>query len=249
MRRITTETTDHQTLEIWGTAQEVEFRVAGAIQAWWHRERFLTGLAWDNIAAGCLLRPAGPPQRLLMLGLGGGTSLRTLRFLIPNLQITAVELDGGMIRLARKFMELDALNATVHSGDAYAFLLANKLTYDVIVDDVYGSTLLDVIRPTVYTDALAKALNRSLAPGGLFVANLITGAGHRKMQSAFRRFFQATFPVVRSITTPLSLNETLVGGTDVCPPALLQPYRHLWPTRQDRRYWSDLRCRRIQRGR
>lgn len=243
MKRITTETTSFQKLEVWGRPEEVEFRVAGAIHAWWHRERYFTGLAWDAITGAVLLRKAGPPRRLLMLGLGGGTALRQLQFLAPKTQITAVEIDPGMISLARKFMHLDALGISVVEGDAYAWLRHNRQKFDAIVDDVYGSGALDVHRPTVYTPELSAALLRSLAPGGVFVANLVTGPGHRKMQSAFRRFFRETFPVVRSVAAPHSLNESLAGAAELCPPSLLAPYQHFWPHRRDRSYWQMLKCR------
>ncbi|MBP7948038.1 MAG: fused MFS/spermidine synthase [Verrucomicrobiales bacterium] len=245
MKRLTTEVTPCQRIEVWGSAQEVEFRVAGAIHAWWHRERFLTGLAWDAICAAVLLRAAGPPRSLLMLGLGGGTALRQLRFLVPDLRVTAVELDPGMISLAAKFMHLDDLDIEIVEGDAYDWLLKNRKPFDAIVDDVYGSGVHDVHRPTVYTPQLADALRRSLASGGVFVANLVTGPGHRTMQSAFRRFFRSTFPCVRSVAAPHSLNESLAGGDALSPPSVLHPYHHLWSHRRDRTLWQQLRCRRI----
>ncbi len=245
MRRITTEQTDFQRIEVWGSDQEIEFRVAGAIHATWHKERFLTGMAWDAITAGVLLREAGPPKSLLMLGLGGGTALRQLKHLIPNLEITALELDGRMISLARKFMYLDDLGVNIVHGDAYAWLKQNRHRFDAIVDDVYGSGALDVSRPTVYTPELSTALQRSLTPGGVFAANLVTGAGHRKMQGAFRKFFTWTFPVVRSIAPHLSLNETLAGGQTLAGPARLRPYEYLWPHRRDQGLWKHLKCRRL----
>jgi predicted membrane-bound spermidine synthase len=245
MRRIATHKTDFQTIEVWGDADEVEFRVAGATHAWWHRQRYLTGLAWDNILAASLLRPAGPPQSLLMLGLGGGTSIRSLRFLIPKLEVIAVELDKGMIKLAEDYMDLASLKIRVIQADAYEVLAQSRRQFDVVVDDVYASGPADVKRPTVYTPELSNALRRCLAPASLFVANLVTGAGHRVMQGSFRRFFKDTFPIVRSISTPMSMNEALVGGQDVLAPSCLQPYQYLWPQRQDQRYWKELRCRRL----
>ena len=245
MKRITTETTDFQRLEVWGSQDEVEFRVAGAIHATWHRTRFLTGMAWDAITAGVMLRAGDLPKRLLMLGLGGGTALRQLRHFMPKLEITALELDKGMISLAKKFMHLDALKVKVIHGDAYAWLLQNEAKFDAIVDDVYGSGELDVARPTVYTEELAAALQRSLAPGGVFAANLVTGPGHRKMQGAFRNFFKETFPIVRSIAPPNSLNETLVGGESLAAPSQLKPYEYLWPHRRDQTFWKQLKCRRL----
>jgi hypothetical protein len=78
LRHLETRRTAHQSVAVWGDEREVEFRVTGAIHAWWGRDQFLTGLAWDAIAAGILSHPSGIPRSLLMLGLGGGTSLRTL---------------------------------------------------------------------------------------------------------------------------------------------------------------------------
>lgn len=245
MRRITTEATDFQRIEVWGSVEEIEFRVAGAIHATWHRHRFLTGMAWDAITAGTLLRAAGPPQTLLMMGLGGGTALRQLRHLLPNLKITALELDQGMISLARKFMHLDELQIEVIPGDAYAWLLRNQRRFDAVVDDVYGSGKLDVSRPTLYTPELARALQKSLAPDGVFAANLLNGPGHRKMQSAFRRFFRGTFPIVRQVTPRHSWNETIVGSSSLAPPAQLRPYEYLWPHSKDQSLWQELRCRRL----
>ncbi|RYD60152.1 MAG: hypothetical protein EOP83_20100, partial [Verrucomicrobiaceae bacterium] len=56
--------TAYQQVQIWKSERQCEFRVAGAIHAWWHERRFLTGLAWDNIAAAALLRPGGPPRSI-----------------------------------------------------------------------------------------------------------------------------------------------------------------------------------------
>lgn len=245
MKRITTAQTDFQRIEVWGSDDEVEFHVAGAIHATWHRQRFLTGMAWDAICAASLLNETGLPKNLLMLGLGGGTAVRQLKRLIPNLAVTAVELDSKMISLARKFMHLDKLGIDIHAGDAYTWLKQNKQEFDVIVDDVYGSGELDVMRPTAYTGEMAVALKRSLTPDGIFVANLVTGTGHRKMQGIFRNFFRANFPVVRSIAPPDSLNESLVGGKHLAPPSLLKPYEYIWLHRKDQDLWKRLKCRMI----
>ncbi len=245
MKKLRAVATDFQQIEVWGSAREVEFRVTGAIHAWWHRQHFLTGMAWDTITAAVLLSASRPPKTMLMLGLGGGTAIRQLRHLLPQLQVTALEHDGGMIALAREWMHLDALDVEVIPGDAYAWLRQNRRRFDVVVDDVYGSGTLDVARPTVYTPELAAALQRALKPQGAFVANLVTGPGHRKMQGAYRKFFTATFPVVRSLVPPDSLNEALVGGRAVLPPSALQGYTDRF-TGPDRTFWQGIKSRRLR---
>lgn len=251
MHRLATVQTGLQTIDVWadgpaGRAREVEFRVAGAVHAWWHRERFLTGLAWDNLCAACLLRPGGPPVSVLMLGLAGGTSLRALKRLVPGVRLTAVDYDAGIVELARAHMDLDRLGADIHQGDAYEYVRRHRgRRFDVVVDDVYQALDHDVARPGAWSSETAAALRRLVAPGGLMVVNLVTGSGHRAMQSAFRRQFKDLWPVVRSVTTPAGLNEALVGGEEVLSRGGLSAWRPVWPSGQDRRLWDRLRVRRL----
>ena len=113
MRRTQTVHTRHQSLEIWQSEWATEFRVAGAVHASYHRRRFLTGLAWDMIAAGALLGANDPPRSVLMLGLAGGTAFRVLRHLLPDCRLTAIDIDPEIIGLARTHMALDALGIEV----------------------------------------------------------------------------------------------------------------------------------------
>ncbi|MFN0126378.1 MAG: spermidine synthase [Verrucomicrobiales bacterium] len=251
MRRLTTVHTGLQKIDVWGDgapseARQVEFRVAGAAHAWWHRDRYLTGLAWDNICAACLLRPAGPPHSVLMLGLAGGTSLRALRHLVPNIRVTAVDYDPGIIQLARRYMDLDSLRATIHPGDAYAFVRTYRgPPFDVVVDDVYQALDHDVARPGAWSDDLSQCLRRLVAPGGLLVVNLVTGFGHRALQSDFRRMLRRQWPEVRSVTTPRGMNEALTAGERVLGGRALGRWRNHWALEQDRAHWDRLRVRRL----
>jgi len=251
MRRLITTHTGLQKIDVWvagpdGAPREVEFRVAGATHAWWHKSRFLTGLAWDNLCAACLLRPHGPPSSVLMLGLAGGTSLRALRRVVPGVRLTAVDYDECLVALAREHMGLDAIEMTVHFGDAYDFVRRYRgPAFDVVVDDVYQALDDDVARPGAWSGETLAGLRRLVAPGGLLVVNLVTGTGHRAMQSDFRRVFRREFPVVRSVTTPDGLNEALVGGEAVLGRRGLTGWRTGWDSRQDREYWDRLRVRRL----
>jgi spermidine synthase len=244
MRHIVTRQTPYQSIDVWGDRHEIEFRVTGAVHAWWARDHFLTGLAWDNIAAGVLSHP-GQPRSLLMLGLGGGTSLRTLRHLLPELEIIAVEIDADMISLAREYMGLDEIGAKVITDDAYAWLRKNRRKFDVIFDDVYGVAAGDVIRPGLYTPELLAALQRSMAKDAVFAANLVVGKGHRRMQTEFRRFFREHFQEVRSITTEASLNECLVGGNALKRWSEIRSRCTDFPDNTDYSFWRRLRSRRM----
>jgi len=245
LRREETVETEFQSFEVWKSGEQVEFRVAGAVHAWWHRRRFLTGLAWDNLAAGCLLRRGGPPRSVLMLGLAGGTSLRVLRHLLPECRFTAVEIDAGIVELARREMALDEIGIELVIGDAYQWLRRNRRMFDVVVDDVYLAGKDDVFRPLAWEQEHLVMLGRAVAAGGLLMANLVTGEGHRSMQSRVRRMFLGNFPVVRSVTTPASLNETLVGGDEVATGGALKGWETRFANAKDRGYWRRLRVRKL----
>jgi len=245
MRRTQTVHTRHQSLEIWQSQWATEFRVAGAVHASFHRRRFLTGLAWDLIAAGALLGAKDQPRSVLMLGLAGGTAFRVLRHLVPDCRLTAIDIDPEIIGLAREHMDLEALGIEVVIGDAYPWLAANQRTFDVVIDDIYLAGKTDVFRPRAWDPALLEQLRRAVAPGGVLAVNLVTGAGHRAMQSLTRRVLCDAFPVVRSLTSAAAMNEVLVAGAAVATRRRLAPYADAFADWRDRDYWQRLEVRRI----
>jgi spermidine synthase len=246
MRRHSTVETDYQRIEVWKAEASCEFRVSGAVHAWWHRNRYLTGLAWDNLAAACLLRPAGPPESVLMLGLAGGTALRILRQLLPKCRFTAVDIDRKVVDVAREHMHLDEIGMKVHFADAYQWAAGRKERYDVIIDDCYLAGEEDVFRPEKKPARGIDALTELLAPDGLFLTNLVTGAGHRRIQSRTRVAFKRAFKEVRSVTTPDSHNETLVGGTKVLTGNRLREWEGNFRKKKDLELWRRLQVRAVQ---
>jgi spermidine synthase len=245
MRRTEIVHTRFQSLEIWKSDLATEFRVAGAIHASFHQRRYLTGLAWDLIAAAALLRKDGPPRSVLMLGLAGGTAYRVLRHLLPDCELTAIDIDPEIVGLARKHMELDRLNIEVHTADAYPWLEENKRRFDVVFDDIYLAGKTDVFRPRAWSPELLVHLRRAMAPGGLLAVNLVTGTGHRTMQSLTRKILGGAFPVVRSLRTAEGMNEVLVAGDAVATRPRLVPYNEVFPDWRDRMYWDRVEVRRI----
>jgi len=245
MKRVQRVRTKWQEIEIWKSAEACEFRAEGAVHAWFHRKRFLTGLAWDLIAAGCLLRPEGPPRSVLMLGVAGGTSLRTLRHLLPDAQLTGVEIDSELLALARQHMNLDACRAEIIEADAWTWLLQNKRKFDVVIDDLYLAGEDDVFRPHTWDTTRHDLLMRAVAPGGHLAINLVTGPGHRAIQSHTRRMLRQNHPAVRSITTPGGMNEMLVAGGHVDSLRRLRAFQTAFHTSLDRHYWSLLSIRNL----
>ena len=246
MRRFRDFQTRFQKISVWKSNLATEFRVAGATHASFHQKRFLTGLAWDLIAAGALLRSGGEPKNILMLGVAGGTALRTLRYLLPETFLTGIDLDSELIELARAEMSLSETGAEIIIADAYDWLRENKRTFDVIIDDLYLAGEDDVFRSdNCDSDWLSEAA-RSLSPGGILVLNLVIGPGHRAKQSEVRKNLRARFPVVRSLRTEESMNEVLVVGESVASASHLNSYLGSFNDWRDRMFWKRIKVRKLQ---
>ena len=237
--------TRFQRIAVWKSPLATEFRVAGAIHASYHQKRFLTGLAWDLLAAAPILRPSGKPASILMLGVAGGTALRTLRHLLPEVSLTGIDLDAELIDLAEKEMHLAETGAEIVIADAYAWMKKNKRRFDVILDDLYLAGDEDVFRAEACDADWLGHLKRSLAPGGLLALNLVTGPGHRAKQSATRKNLAARFPRVRALTTEESLNEILVAGDDVAPGSRLEAHTASFADWRDRMFWCRIKVRKL----
>lgn len=238
--------TRFQRIAVWKSALATEFRVAGAIHASYHQKRFLTGLAWDPLAAAALLFPAGKPATILMLGVAGGTALRTLHHLLPEASLTGIDLDTELIALAEKEMRLGETGAEIVIADAYVWMKKNKRRFDVILDDLYLAGDEDVFRADTCDGDWLGLLKRSLAPGGILALNLVTGPGHRAKQSATRKNIAARFPRVRSLSTEESLNEILVAGDDVAPGSRLDAHTASFADWRDRMFWRRIKARKLK---
>jgi spermidine synthase len=228
--------------------ERVDLEVEGATFATWHPRHAFTGYSWDALAAAALLRPGGPPASVLLLGLGGGTVTRQLRALLPGVRLVGVEIDAGVIELARRYMALDEQQVEVHIEDAYAFLARTTERFDVVLDDLFLTGPNDVVRSRVPQGETLALLREKVAPGGLFVANLITDAGeHKSVRQASRQAFSGSFAVSRVVTPPRGLNEILVGGDDVLPRSALAPWAGRLADPYDRARWAELDVRLLKR--
>lgn len=246
MRRIGHFQTRFQTISLWKSDLATEFRCTGAIHAWFNKKRFLTGLAWDLISAAALLRPDGKPKSILMLGVAGGTALRTLRHLLPDASLTGIDLDSELIDLARREMALDDTKAEIIIADAYAWMKANKRKFDVIIDDLYLAGDEDVFRAETCDQAWLDLVRRSLAPDGILALNLVIGPGHRAKQIATRADLAKYFPTIRSLRTPDSMNEVLVAGENVASAAQLAEFESAFADPRDRKFWSKIKLRKLK---
>jgi spermidine synthase len=96
-----------------------------------------TGFYYDDFALGPRLVPA---KRALVLGMGAGESIRSMRVTAPAIEIDAVEIDPRVVEAASLWFDLDVASdprLRVHVMDARRFLARDQGTYDLVQLDVY----------------------------------------------------------------------------------------------------------------
>jgi spermidine synthase len=244
VKRLETVVNDYNDVDVWENAEGgIDFDVIGATHATWHPTRLLTGHAWDALTGAALLHPETPAS-VLMLGLGGGTVLRQLRHFLPDTRLTAVEIDGDMIRLARTYMALDSLQVDVIHKDAFEFLARDTQPFDVVIDDLYRCGDQDVERPQEITESYIDTLCRHLSPQGTLVMNFVVAKGHRNIQQQGRQGFQNRFTSYGAVKPPLSHNEAQVGTfhpNGLRDISSLRRTQSLLSEPSDRKQWKELR--------
>ena len=226
--------------------RRIDFDVEGATFATWHPQHRLTGYSWDAITAGCLLHP-GHPDTILLLGLAGGTVVRQLRALSTEARVTAVEIDPALVELGRRYMELDAMEMEVVIDDAYAYLARTRRRFDVIADDIYRTGPEDVERPDRPIADVIDRLKNRLAPGGIALANFVTGDRHQALYERARRAFRERFSAVTVVWPPRGYNAILVGGDALRAPAWVRANGERFTDPEDRRLWRSLKARTLRR--
>ncbi len=111
-----------------------------------------------------------PVQRILMLGMGGGSMARQLNTLLPNASIHIVELRQAVIDIAYDYFELPDLPEieAIHE-DALLFVQNALSRYDVIIVDVFDEKGI----PKPFTQPpFQRDLRKNLSKKGLILFNL-----------------------------------------------------------------------------
>jgi len=122
------------------------------------------------LMASLLLNPE--PQRILIVGLGGGTMSNTLAELYPQSEIDNIEIDPAVITVARDyfgFLESDRIKT--YEQDARIFIkraLLKKQAYDWIILDAFNG---DYIPAHLMTKEFLQEAKALLTEDGILSSN------------------------------------------------------------------------------
>ena len=150
------------------------------------------------------------PQRILIIGLGGGTMSNTLHSLLPKSKIDNVEIDQSVINVAVKyfgFLENDQIKT--YSQDGRVFIkraLLKKKTYDWIILDAFNG---DYIPEHLMTKEFLLEVQSLLTPEGIVTANTFSSSELYRYESAT---YKAVFGDFYQVSNESNNNRVILAG-------------------------------------
>ena len=123
--------------------------------------------------AALLLNPE--PERVLIVGLGGGSLVKFILHHFPNCQIDVVEYRQDVLKVAYDYFQLPENDSrvNVHIGDGYLFVqkcfCEGAAPYDMVLVDAYDHTGMST---SVGIQAFFDACASLLTPDGVMSINL-----------------------------------------------------------------------------
>ena len=117
------------------------------------------------------------PKNILIIGLGGGSLPMAFSKILPESNVTSVEIDPAVVKLAKKYFdyqESEKIKTVVKDGRVFIKrAIKNKQQFDWIILDAFNGDYIPEHLLTVEFLAEAKTL---LSKGGLLSANTFTGS-------------------------------------------------------------------------
>jgi len=171
----------------------------------------LTGDYWDEMlvlpfAAG---GPGRVPRSIAILGNAAGTTARAYGRFFPQTRIDAVDIDGELTDIGRRYFDLRAPRLHTHAADARPFLRRSRQRYDVIVVDAYRQPYIPFYLTTREFFELA---HDRLAPGGVVLINV----GHPRRSDRLEQVLSATLRTAfrTVLRDPVKPTNTVLLATD-----------------------------------
>jgi spermidine synthase len=138
------------------------------------------------------------PERVLIVGLGGGSMVHFLKHYDPNVKVDVVEIDPAVISIADQYFDVrSGGNVTILHRDAFDYLRATETKYDVIYMDAFLKPKNDTdatgVPLQLKTVAFYRDLQKRLTEGGVAAFNLNPHPGLEEDLATLREAFAQAY--------------------------------------------------------
>ena len=128
-----------------------------------------------------------------MLGVGGGASLNQLRFLLPNVELTGVDIDAMHLGIAKDYFGVSHPRKRLVCQDALAFVDQNQARFNVVIDDLYFDAPGDPVHPAINESGWTERTLSLLLADDLLIKNHLDAPSARRWLNMHRPLIKRTF--------------------------------------------------------
>jgi spermidine synthase len=164
-----------------------------AIQSEYKPWSYLTGRYWDDFLVLPFAAERGVPRRIAILGDAAGTAARAYGHYFPRTRVDAVELDGELSAIGKRYFDLRGPHLHLYAADARPWLEQSRARYDAIFLDAYRQPYIPFYLVTREFFSLVRA---HLRPGGVVIINVGHLPGSQALEQAVTATLRSVFPDV-----------------------------------------------------
>lgn len=174
---------DGTTYEVRRAGNSIRLYTDRVFHSQWNASRPLMKSVWDCLTLPGFFLPAGKPNRVLLLGVGGGAAIRQLQMFFSPKEIVGIELDPVHIEVANTWFGVDVPEVSLVESDAVAWLEAyDGPQFDMVIEDLWGDIDGEAGRAVDLDREWAEQILRVTGPGGIIVVNY---EGRSQLQDSF----------------------------------------------------------------
>lgn len=195
-----------------GGRRYLTFNESLAIQSVFDPQTPVTGYYYDYFSLLPQLRPgSGPVHHGAIIGLAAGSAVGPYRMGAAGraVELTGVELDPAVTKMARADFGLDPNAVRIVNGDGRMFLKTTEERFDGIVLDAYTNRHVAVDLATREFFSLAKS---RLTPGGALAMNIIEYVPDDPLYRSLLDTLESVFADVQVVTIQGGLNRIVFAS-------------------------------------
>lgn len=125
------------------------------------------------------------PERILILGLGGGTLVQSYAALFPEAEITIIEIDSAVVKVAEEYFDFrETPRIQVETVDGRVYVKRAGLRgeqFDLVILDAFNG---EYIPEHLMTQEFLEEVKQLLPPHGMVVANTFSSSRLYDAESA-----------------------------------------------------------------
>jgi spermidine synthase len=175
-----------------------------AVHSLYRPGTYLTNGYWDDFLVLPMAGVRGPPQRIAILGDAAGTVARAYGHYYPHTRVDAVELDGELTTIGKRYFHLGGPRLHLYTADARPWLAASGARYDTIFVDAYRQPYIPFY---LLTREFFDSVRSHLRPGGVVIVNVGHIPGSDSLEKVVSATLRGAFPY--AMRDPISTGNSL----------------------------------------